>query len=421
MTNKDATLALEQKVKLANEIHAKNLATVRKYSSERDLPEIVQDQIAAIPDNTAKKRVLILYYGGTLGMTYEERHGSRVLVPTDDTKKLLLPIQNKRFEDCKTLEEKMHLVWLSALDKPIDSTNARFPHWLSMANIITLLYDEFDGFVIAGGTDTHNYLLAAMALIFRNIGKPIIGTGAQLPIEHWGEDASNNLSFALSAALSDLSGVYSAFYNDLRDGRRIFKVKDKDPDAFASPDAYKVGRFTSSQLNLFGNYLKRDYSINGDNLTVERDFRDGIHEMEISPFTDPRVMLSIAKDERTHAILLKTYGAGNVRDLKLHELDESYVTVLKELHEQGFPVILGSPMQDGVVDSPYDTGDKAMEAGAISGGNTTGAMLMAKISRCLALAWNQEIGLDYLKFRSLMYTNHVGEFDENIRDRMKKR
>ena len=75
-------------------------------------------------------------------------------------------------------------------------------------------------------------------------------------------------------------------------------------------------------------------------------------------------------------------------------------------------------MQDGVVESPYESGEKAIMAGAISGGNTTGSTLHVKISRALYNAWDAKTGLDYGRFRREMYSNHVGEFDGRIKDRM---
>ena len=77
-------------------------------------------------------------------------------------------------------------------------------------------------------------------------------------------------------------------------------------------------------------------------------------------------------------------------------------------------------MHDGVVDSPYEAGTKVILAGAISGGNTTGSTLPVKMSRALFNSWDSINGLDYTEFRKQMYSNHVGEFDATIKDRMKK-
>ena len=152
----------------------------------------------------------------------------------------------------------------------------------------------------------------------------------------------------------------------------------------------------------------------------DKDFLDGIHITRINPFGYADSLLHMSKDPLTVAILLETYGAGNARDLSLFHDDMNHVEVARILHEQKFPFVLGSPMQDGVVDSPYESGTKVILAGAISGGNTTGSTLPVKMSRALYNSWNTKTGLDYDKFRAEMYKNHVGEFDDTIKDRMKK-
>ncbi|MDP3765220.1 MAG: hypothetical protein Q8R04_01795, partial [Nanoarchaeota archaeon] len=140
-----------------------------------------------------------------------------------------------------------------------------------------------------------------------------------------------------------------------------------------------------------------------------------------------------------------TYGAGNVRSESMFDGDPTYVDVLHKLHEKQFPVVLGSPMQDGVVDSPYAAGVEAIAAGAISGGDTTGATLLVKMSRALYNSWWTEekqekrfreiplilypnlkekdvieqermFGVDYKLFRREMYRPHVGELTVKMRD-----
>ncbi len=419
---------LREKAELADERHKKMLSAVVEFPSEERLPNAVLDQWAAIDrSNPNKKNVLVLYYGGTLGMHYEDRGNERVLVPTNNAFELLTPLR------AKGLEDRMNVVWFPVLGKAIDSTNGRWPHWVSIANAIELLYDKYDGFVIAGGTDTMAYLMAAMHFIFPNMGKPIIGAGAQLPMADWGEDATQNLAFSLEAACTDISGAHLAFNNVLRDGRHIFKIKDRDFDAFDCPPQYITGHFSQGEVLLHGIYRKRDLSITKDRLRVNKSFRDGIDKVELHPFDYADSLLHTADDPNHHAILLITYGAGNVRNVAMYDGERTHVDIIRELHARRFPVVLGSPMQDGVVNSPYEAGAEAIIAGAISGGDTTGAALLVKMSRVLYNSWwtekkrAEEIGKkneyppilygpDYLTFRSEMYRSHVGELAIKMKD-----
>ena len=56
----------------------------------------------------------------------------------------------------------------------IDSTNITPAHWLSIAEAIRESYDDFDGFVIAHGTDTMAYTAAALSYLVQGSPKPII-------------------------------------------------------------------------------------------------------------------------------------------------------------------------------------------------------------------------------------------------------
>ena len=64
----------------------------------------------------------------------------------------------------------------------IDSTNVTPAHWLTIARAIRARYEEYDGFVIAHGTDTMAYTAAALSYLIQYSPKPIILTGAQKPI-----------------------------------------------------------------------------------------------------------------------------------------------------------------------------------------------------------------------------------------------
>jgi L-asparaginase len=404
-------MTLDKRIRTINERHDRMSSAVVEFPGVDELSPYVRDQLASLDRNGNRSKVLVLYYGGTIGMEYKELEGTKVLAASNDVDKLLRPLRQEGLED------KVQVVWLPVLGKAIDSTNGRWPHWVSIANGIELLYDHFDGFVVAGGTDTMSYLTAAMHFILPNAGKPIIGAASQQPIGEWGEDAVRNLSFAIEAATSDLSGAHLAFYDKLRHGLHLFKVRDKGYDAFDSPDKYLIGEFEQGNVNLFGNQPRRFSAVTKSNLQVNRNFLDGIDITRINPFGYADSLMHMAKNPSTVAILLETYGAGNVRDLRMFEDDPTHVEVIEKLHKSGFPLVLGSPMQDGVVDSPYESGSRAMLAGAISGGNTTGSTLPIKISRALYNAWDRKTGLDYRKFRAEMYRSHVGEFDERIKDR----
>lgn len=429
---------LKENAQAADKRHRKMWNAVIPYDSLDQLPTIVKEQMANLLPGSNKPRVCALYYGGTLGMHWELMDDgiTKVLRPTDDTKELLEPLQRWGLND------RVDIVWFPVLDHPIDSTNARWPHWVSMGNAIKLLYDYFDGFAVAGGTDSLRFMTAAMHFQFPNIGKPIIAAAAQKESIGWGSDAPENLAFGIDAACSDLSGTHLAMARKLRHGLHLFKVKDTEYDAFDSPQQYLLGHF-DGRVNLYPNHPRRNILVTAGNLQYHPNFRDGIFSTEITPFVDAHSLFHMSLDPYASAILFITYGAGNVRNEPLFEGDFTHIDVIRNLHARQFPLVLGSPMQDGRVSSPYEPGVEAIHTGAISGGDTTGAALLVKMSRLLSECWwtdekrdelqrslkrgRQPVtdsesplsfayGVDYREFRKQMYRNHVGELSLEMTD-----
>lgn len=381
------------------EAHRHQCTAVVPYASLDEVPDGVKDQMARMKQG--KHTVLVLYYGGTIGMVPgPEGH----LIPADDADALLKPLY------VKGLDKEVNVVWFPVWDHAIDSTNGQWPHWVSIANAIKLLYGYFDGFVVCGGTDTMTHLLAALHFIFPNIGKPIIGTGAQLPMYRLGDDATGNMYFSIEAACMDLSGPHLAFNQALRNGLRVFKHADRRFDAFTSTPPHHIGEF-AGEVTLFPNAPRRNPIVTKDRLEFNPAFRQGIKVIKISPATSAASILHDALDPTNQVLLLITYGAGNVRDEGVYVGETTHIEAMRMLHEHGYPVVLGTPMMDGVVDSPYASGAKAVseEVGGISAGDTSGASLEVKLMRCLALATSDSGKLNYSTFRKEVFRNHVGE------------
>ena len=75
----------------------------------------------------------------------------------------------------------------------LDSSNMEPKHWKMIVQTIHDNYDNYDGFVIAHGTDTMAYTAAALSYMIQNSKKPIVITGAQKPINLEITDAKSNL------------------------------------------------------------------------------------------------------------------------------------------------------------------------------------------------------------------------------------
>ena len=116
----------------------------------------------------------------------------------------------------------------------LDSTNIRPEHWLGIAAAIRDRYDDYDGFVIAHGTDTMAYTAAALSYLVQGSPKPIVLTGAQKPIWFDGTDSKRNLTDAFLYACRGCGGVQIVFNGKVILGTRARKTCSKSFQAFSS-------------------------------------------------------------------------------------------------------------------------------------------------------------------------------------------
>lgn len=119
----------------------------------------------------------------------------------------------------------------------LDSTNIGPEHWIMMEMCIMEHYDQYDGFVIAHGTDTMAYSAAGLSYLLQNSKKPVVFTGAQKSIYMADTDAKRNLKDAiLFAADKESHGVHIIFDGKAIIGTRARKIRTKSFHAFSSID-----------------------------------------------------------------------------------------------------------------------------------------------------------------------------------------
>jgi L-asparaginase len=107
----------------------------------------------------ARSRVMIIYTGGTFGMTYDE---SGVLIPFDFSliKEQLPALRNLFLE-----------ITVISFAQPVDSSNISPEHWKAMAEIIFENYQDQDGFVVLHGTDTMAFSASALSFMLPGLGQ----------------------------------------------------------------------------------------------------------------------------------------------------------------------------------------------------------------------------------------------------------
>ena len=143
-----------------------------------------------------KKKILIVFCGGTISMHKNEDTGS-------------LDISHGADQFFRLEPRIIEIAEISVVNvSNIDSTDLDKEQWMKIVESIQSNYANYDGFVVTHGTNTMAYTASALSFAFEKLGKPVVLTGAQIPAEMLSTDGRNNLVNALRVATMDLSGVY---------------------------------------------------------------------------------------------------------------------------------------------------------------------------------------------------------------------
>ena len=307
-----------------------------------------------------RKSIYVLSTGGTISM----QKSAQGLVPSP-----------KHLEQCmQKLPElqnpDMPLYTLEEYERPLDSANMTPEHWLEIGQKIVANYAKYDGFVILHGTDSMAYTASALSFILENLAKPVILTGAQLPLFVTRSDARENLINAmLFAGYSTIPEVCIYFNNKLLRGNRAKKIDASSFTAFASPNfptLGKVGTEVSVRKSLMRSMPKQALhlqTLNQVNMIALRIF--------------PGMSLSVLEKiiaEPIEVLLLETYGLGTAPE------NPAFLHLIQRAIKQGIVIVNCSQCPTAKVRmGVYSSGSALSAAGVISAGDMTAEASLTKL------------------------------------------
>lgn len=312
----------------------------------------------------ARAHILILYTGGTFGMTYDARG---VLIPFDFS--LIL-------DHLPTLKNLALELTVISFDKPIDSSNIQPEHWQALALLVSEHYETHDGFVVLHGTDTMAYTASALSFMLDGLAKPVVFTGAQLPISEPRSDARENLITALEVASAKKNGVplvpeVCIYFNyELLRGNRSKKVESMQFDAFDSdnyPPLAKAGvkiDYNFAAIRPAGRKKLQLFSKLDTDISILKLF-PGISESSVK---------AIVGIPGLKALVIETYGSGNAPTTPW------LLRYLKQAIDQGVLVLNISQCPGGrVMQGRYETSKELQRIGVIGGADMTTEAAVTKL------------------------------------------
>lgn len=334
------------------------------------------------------KKILIIYTGGTIGMT--EQYPGGPLTPFD--------FQNI-LEHLPELKKLTETIDIAPFPHPLDSSDVDPIVWTKIATIINDHYTDYDGFVVLHGTDTMAYTASALSFMLRNLNKPIIFTGSQLPIGKIRTDGKENLITAIEIACAErnhqplIQEVTICFGAHLYRANRTTKFSAEGFEAFQSPNFPSL-----AQVGVHIQFREELLLQNNTSLLFNEKLEPNIGIIKIFPGIQNHYFDALSQSNSIQGLIIESYGSGTIPQ------KEWLLRGIEQLIEKGVTILNISQCPQGLIDhSLYKNAQKLFEMGVLSGQDMTTETAVAKMMHVLSLPLSRE------EKNNLLITSLAGE------------
>lgn len=331
-------------------------------------------------------RLLILHTGGTIGM----RPSPTGYVPAEGFPDRLAhhlsgSLGTQLGDPGRARLPDYHLIELAPL---IDSADLAPADWNRIVAALAEHWHGYDGFIVLHGTDTLAYTASALSFMLGALDKPVVLTGAQIPLGEPRSDAINNLTTALLMAANPAAPreVCIAFHDRLLRGNRARKVRSQGFDAFDSPDAPWLGEagialsFTPGLALAPGRRESDSATAFTPNVTPRHFAPGAVAMLPVHPGLSAVMLDAVLGDPALKGLVLQTYGVGNPPSL-----DGVLIERLARASQAGIAILNVSQCQQGlVVQGAYASGGALNAAGVIPGADLTPEAALTKLQVLIA-------------------------------------
>ena len=320
--------------------------------------------------------VLVLYTGGTLGMV-ETDHG---LAPGRNfearLRRALATLPPAR-------QASLPEFVLHESPEPIDSSAATPLDWQRLGRAVAAALPDHAGVVVLHGTDTLAWSAASLAYQLQGLDRPVVITGAMLPLEATGSDALANIELALRFAVQpELQEVAVAFAGRLLRGVRARKCHAESANAFTSPNYPLLGERVDDQAVLYPSRGLATQQRGAPRFEMP-DYTPlaagGVARIVLWPGIQAWQLAAWLEDRRVRGALLEVWGGGNVPE------DPDLLGVLAKACGEGKLLAAVSQCPEGgIAMGHYAAGRSLVEAGVLSAGDMTPEASLTKLLHLLA-------------------------------------
>jgi len=230
-------------------------------------------------------------------------------------------------------------------------------------------YSKYDGFVILHGTDTMAFTASALSYMFENLDKPIIMTGAQLPIDVLRTDGKENLITAVQIAAAQKEGkatvpeVCIYFSSQLFSGNRTSKVDSEQFSAFSSNHYPPLA---TAGVDIIYNFDRINYPQHKGILKINTAIDDRVIIIKIFPGMSRTYFEAMLNLPDIKGIIFESFGSGNMPTFPW------MLNAIRKAAKKGIIMMNVSQCPGGRVQMGYyEPSLELLKAGVVSGQDIT--------------------------------------------------